>query len=117
MKKRGVNRFELDSKCNSMIGYCVEYYSKYLVYGREYLEAYIERAMYKKGRYYTDEECLIVRACMLKYIDDMTKSFGIGVSSVIKVRQKFAGKRSEVTDCGIELIGLDSKMKSTVWSA
>lgn len=80
----GKNRFELDSKCNSMIGYCVEYYSKYLVYGREYLEAYIEKAMYKKGRYYTDEECLIVRACMLKYTDDMTKSFGIGVSSVIK---------------------------------
>lgn len=29
-------------------------------------------------------------------------------SNVYKVRQNFAGKRNEVTDCGIELIGLDS---------
>ena len=29
-------------------------------------------------------------------------------SNVYKVRQNFAGKRNEVTDCGIELIGLDT---------
>ncbi len=29
--------------------------------------------------------------------------------NVYKVRQAFAGKRNEVTDCGIELIGLDEK--------
>ncbi len=37
-------------------------------------------------------------------------------SNVFKVRQKFAGKRSEVTDCGIELIGLDSKSDVQVLS-
>ncbi|MGI6511981.1 MAG: ATP phosphoribosyltransferase regulatory subunit [Catenisphaera adipataccumulans] len=30
-------------------------------------------------------------------------------SSVYKMRQAFAGKRSEVSDCGVELIGLDSQ--------
>lgn len=107
----GKNTFDLDAKCNSVIGYCVEYYSKYLLYGPdvfgyEYLDAAIcesngnclvsgmienlrEHPMYLFGR---DRQSidklvnnnLIVRACMLKYRDMMIRSFGEGVSRVIK---------------------------------
>ena len=80
----GKNYFELDKKQNSMIGYCVEYYSKYLIYGKEYLERYIEKAKHGKGRYAWNEECLVVRACMLKYRDEMMKSFGVSALNVIK---------------------------------
>ena len=37
-------------------------------------------------------------------------------SDVFKVRQAFAGKSSQVTDCGVELIGLDSSMDLEVLS-
>ncbi len=35
-------------------------------------------------------------------------------SDVYKVRQAFAGKRNEVTDCGIELIGMDEKADAEI---
>lgn len=51
----------------------------------------------------------IARVCASKF-KDMKPPFRFRyTSNVFKVRQKFAGKRSEVSDCGIELIGLDEK--------
>lgn len=51
----------------------------------------------------------IARLCVSKF-KDVKPPFRIRYcSDVYKVRQSFAGKRSQVTDCGIELIGLDQR--------
>jgi hypothetical protein len=80
---RGKNHFELDTKCNSIIGYCVEYYSKYLVYGDKYLHDYIIKAQ-RESNTNVCNEYIIVRACMLKHREMMIRSFGKGVAKVIK---------------------------------
>ena len=81
---KGKNNFTLDKKCNSIVGYCVEYYSKYLVYGESYLGHFIEQA---KEEANTDviNDCIIIRACMLKYKELMVRSYGKGVSKLINV--------------------------------
>lgn len=79
---RGKNNFELSKKCNSMIGYCVEYYSKYLVYGNEYLEDYITDAK-RECKVEEVSNSVIVRACMKKYKDMMVASFGKKISKII----------------------------------
>lgn len=79
----GKNDFKLNKKCNSMIGYCVEYYSKYLLYGDAFLGDYIREATYE-ARTSSKNDIVIIRACMLKYREMMVKSFGKGVSKVIK---------------------------------
>lgn len=74
--------FSFDKKCNSCLGYCVEYYGKYLVYGDLFLKNYIEQAQHeshttKKNTF------IIVRACMLMYKDMMIKAFGPSVERMI----------------------------------
>lgn len=79
----GKNSFILDKKCNQVLGYCVEYYSKYLVYGKEYLGHYIDDAM-KESKVENENNFIIIRACMLKYKEMMCLSFGSNVSKLIK---------------------------------
>lgn len=79
----GKNDFDLDKKCNAMIGYCVEYYSKYLVYGKSYLDVFIKQAQ-KEAHSYKINERIIIRACMNKYKELMTLSYGEGVAKIIK---------------------------------
>jgi hypothetical protein len=79
----GSNEFKLDKKCNSMIGYCVEYYSKYLVYGEEYLEKQLQQAKEEMNEK-TITNAVVVRACMIKYREMMILCYGTGVSKVIK---------------------------------
>ena len=79
----GKNSFKLDKKCNSALGYCVEYYSKYVVYGESYLEEYIEAAL-RESKMETVNSSIIVRACMLKYKDMMVRSFGQAMSKIIR---------------------------------
>lgn len=64
----------------------------------------------------TDMTIPIARVCATKFKDSKPPFRYRYTSNVYKVRQKFAGKRSEVTDCGIELIGLDSKSDVQVLS-
>lgn len=82
----GKNEFQFDKRCNSMIGYCVEYYSKYKVYGKGYLEEYIQQAMCEKNAPHDSSEtdAIIVRACMLKYRAMMKRSFGEALEKVIR---------------------------------
>ena len=55
----------------------------------------------------TDMTLPIARLCATKY-GNVEGPFRFSYcANVYKVRQNFAGKRNEVTDCGIELIGLD----------
>ena len=79
----GKNSFDLDTKCNACLGYCVEYYSKYLLYGKEYLGKYIEQAQ-KESHTNVVNDGIIVRACMLKYKAMMMVSFGSQVAKLIK---------------------------------
>ncbi len=49
----------------------------------------------------------ICRVCASKYVNSKPPFRFFYTSDVFKVRHVFAGKRGEVTDCGIECIGLD----------
>ena len=85
----GHNNFLLNNRCNSVIGYCVEYYSKYLLYGESYLGKLIERATNEYGKatsWFKHEvnDAVIVRACMLKYRDEMMLCYGQNVGGVIR---------------------------------
>ena len=54
-----------------------------------------------------DNTVPICRVCASKYAFSQPPFRFFYTSDVFKVRHMFAGKRSEVTDCGIECIGLD----------
>lgn len=56
----------------------------------------------------TDMTLPIARVSVSKFSEEDIPYRFCYCSNVYKVRQNFAGKRNEVTDCGIELIGLDS---------
>lgn len=78
--KTGKNNFNFDNTCNRMLGYCVEYYTKYLLYGVDYLDFYIKEAR-KESCVWADLDSidkapLVIRACMLKYLKDMQRVFG-----------------------------------------
>lgn len=79
----GKNKFDFDKKCNSCLGYCVEYYGKYLVYGERYLGEYVAKAQKESGVNEINDN-IIVRACMLMYRDRMCEVFGSGVQRLIK---------------------------------
>lgn len=78
---------ELDTKCNSCLGYCVEYYSKYLIYGESYLRDgpfdYIAKAQ-EESHTNSINDGIIIRACMSKYKYFMSATFGGKVDTVIK---------------------------------
>lgn len=97
----GKNQFALNRKCNSMLGYCVEYYSKYKVYGSDYLNNYIDKVildickkefqqkaitnhLQDKAKLLdrTSDE-IIIRACILKYKDEIASCYGKLVSEKI----------------------------------
>lgn len=79
----GKNKFSFDKKANSCLGYCAEYYGKYLIYGNEYLSDFIKEAMKESHCDYVNDN-IVVRACILKYKEQMVRAFGNGVSKVIK---------------------------------
>lgn len=87
----GKNNFGFSKKCNSCLGYCVEYYSKFLLYGEHFLDGYIQKALFEShcyGSVYQDIKNvpigIIIRACMLKYKDMMCRAYGEKVSKLIK---------------------------------
>ena len=57
----------------------------------------------------TDMTLPIARVTVTKFANSEPPFRFRYCSSVFKVRQAFAGKRNEVTDCGIELIGMDDR--------
>ena len=105
---RGKNNFNLDRRCNSVIGYCVEYYSKYLIYGEEYLQSYIKKAQHE-SQTDTVNDGIIIRACMLKYKENMIRCFGSGMSKIIRgisasqlIKKQYSYFVSLVVDLGIK---------------
>lgn len=55
----------------------------------------------------TDMTLPIARVCASKFLNTEPPYRFRYTANVYKVRQHFAGKRNEVTDCGIELIGME----------
>lgn len=73
----------LNKRCHSMLGYCVEYYSKWLLYGDPYLGSFIKQAM-KEAATNTPDDLVIIRACMFKYKALMVQCFGTPMKKIIK---------------------------------
>lgn len=61
----------------------MEYYSKYLVYGKNYLKTYIDEAL-RESKTKDVNDFIIIRACMLKYKEMMIKCFGNLVAKYIR---------------------------------
>ena len=115
----GENDFNLDKKCMSALGYCVEYYSKYLVYGETYLSRHIVLAQ-KESYINVVNDFIIVRACMLKYKEMMINSFGKAVAKVIKpisVQELIKENYKEFINLVIELGSKTARyVKDTLYS-
>lgn len=101
----GKNSFNFDTKCNKVLGYCVEYYSKYIVYGKLFLKEFIEEAQ-KESNFNDINKYIIVRACMLKYKQMMIQTYGSGVARVIdtiSTEQLIKDKYDDFVNTVIEL--------------
>lgn len=123
----GKNSFKLDTRCNSMLGYCVEYYSKYLVYGPTYLKDYMDdyaRDMLNAHSndpnntfYKIASEREIMKACVTKYRVMMIRAFGTHVSKLIKNISAWKSSYNDLTELTIELGTKTAKyVKSTLYA-
>lgn len=79
----GKNSFNFNSKANACLGYCVEYYAKYLVYGEKYLRMQIEKAK-AESNVNVVNDFVIIRACMLKYKENMVRAYGAIIAKSIR---------------------------------
>jgi len=90
----------------------IEYYATYQNTFDSIKEEQLYKFMDDNGQILalrTDMTLPIARLCATKLSNVHPPFRFCYASNVYKVRQSFAGKRNEVTDCGIELIGLDKK--------
>lgn len=102
---RGKNKFDLDTRCNSCLGYCAEYYGKYLVYGDLFLKPFIDKAKKESNVNYVNN-FIIIRACMLMYKEMMSLTFGTYTAKLIRtisVQQLIQDKYKQFVDKVIEL--------------
>lgn len=82
----GHNHFPFNSLCNTCLGWMVEFYTKYLLFGQDYLSAEICQAQSDAPpslRHSTDAP-IIFYACFIKYRNMMKKAFGNNVVRFIK---------------------------------
>ena len=78
----GENDFGFDKKCNSCLGFCVEYYAKIKLFGDEAYKGFIEEAMVEaKTKEITD--LVRVRASMAAYRDEMVRCYGRRLAGLI----------------------------------
>lgn len=79
----GKNNFNFNKICNSCLGWLVEFYAKYLIFGRDFLFDEIKEAQRDAK---TDEEnqTIIFYACYLKYKHIMMDTFGNVIAKFIK---------------------------------
>lgn len=90
----GKNNFNFDKKCNSCLGYLVEYYSKYKLLGSDFLIPYLDQAIIEvqslddsfdfNSATEDVKTRVIIRACQLKYAEMMSKCFGDSIKQVIQ---------------------------------
>lgn len=78
----GKNTFKFNKICNSCLGWLVEFYTKYLIFGREFLFEEIKMAQ-KEAKTDEENEPIIFYACFLKYKKIMIDTFGKAISKFI----------------------------------
>lgn len=71
-----------DRRQNSCLGYCVEYYSKALLY-KDYLAEELSRIRQDVTPVYS-EDAIMVRACLDKYRGMMIQTFGNGIARALR---------------------------------
>ena len=118
LKNRIEEVFE-KSGYSEIITPAIEYYNTY----ENAFSSMQDEEMYKffdqDGRILTlrvDMTVPIARVCASKFTNTEPPYRFRYCSDVFKVRHTFAGKRSQVTDCGIELIGMDESADLEVLS-
>ena len=72
----GTVKRRFPKKLHTVLGYCVKYYAKYAVCGESFMLDCVKKAEdeAKGGRYSRD--AVIIRACLLKYRQDMLSLYG-----------------------------------------
>ena len=81
--------FPYAKRCNSIRGYAVEQYAKWLLYGDNWLcsprgHSYIRQAL-NESTVNVVNDAIVVRACTLKYKDEMVRAYGPGVAYTIRL--------------------------------
>lgn len=97
--------YGFDRRADSCLGYCVEYYAKMRLYGNEYYDAYITEAL-KEGKTLEVTPVILVRAAMKIYHDDMVRTFGSGVATLIqgiKIQNLIKDTYKKFVDTVVEL--------------
>lgn len=123
----GKNDFGFSKKLNSCVGFCAEYYAKYLVFGSEHLGDYLVEAskqFYKEGYDVAENRNnVVVRACFLKYKDVMREVYGINVSrrvtgpSINDLIKNAKGFNSKVIELGMKAAKfIQANIKSVIAS-
>ena len=78
----GENKFSFDRKCNSCLGFCVEYFAKIRLYGDSVFQRFINLALSEsKDKEITD--LIRVRAAMLIYKEEMQACYGTQMAGII----------------------------------
>ena len=123
-----------------MLGYCVEYYSKYKIYGKDYLGGYINTALCEgqsqsatsksqiakyniagkvQSLTETSDE-IIIRACLLKYKNEIALYYGDQASTKIITASVFTLLQANYEDFVRLVIALGTKtaqfVKETLYS-
>lgn len=79
----GKNNFDFNRICNSCLGWLVEFYTKYLIFGRNFLLEEIKEAQ-SEAKTDAENQPIIFYACYLKYKKIMTEAFGNSIAKFIK---------------------------------
>ncbi|MCQ2976004.1 MAG: DEAD/DEAH box helicase family protein [Bacteroidales bacterium] len=80
------NDYEFDRRLNSCIGYCVEYFSKILVFGEKPFQKYIDMAKSDVdyfSRNKMPKNIIYIRAAYYCYREEMTKIYGTYMNKLI----------------------------------
>ena len=78
------NEFGFDKKCNSCLGFCVEYFAKIKLFGTKEYEAFIDTALTEAKRDKSGlDDTILVRASMIAYREEMKRCYGSSVVGII----------------------------------
>lgn len=109
----GQNRFSFGKKCNSCLGYCVEFFAKIKLYGDDYYKPYIDEALQEANTTQLDD-LIRVRAAMIIYRELMSSCYGKGVFSAIPTIQYATLQKTEYAEFAAKVIELGLRTKEFV---
>lgn len=76
------NDFGFDKKCNSCLGFCVEYYAKIKLFGEEAFKPFIDAACLEANSSEINN-AILVRAAMIIYREEMKRCYGSSLAGII----------------------------------